>query len=69
LDDGLRIIAPETGADVTAHYINGSAYCLEIANEVGARKAYLKGGSPACDKEGVTGETLRCAGIEVIRVA
>lgn len=69
LDDGLRIIAPETGADVTHHYINGSEYCLEIANEVGARKAYLKGGSPACDKEGVTGEMLRRAGIEVIRVS
>jgi uncharacterized protein YbbK (DUF523 family) len=69
LDDGLRIIAPETGADVTKHYIDGSSYCLEIAEIVGARKAYMKGGSPACDKEGVTGETLRRAGIEVIRVA
>lgn len=69
LDDGLRIIAPETGADVTDFYLKGSAYTLEIAQIIGAKKAYLKGGSPACDKEGVTGETLRRAGIEVIRVS
>ena len=69
LDDGLRIIAPETGEDVTDFYIKGSAYTLEIAEIIGAKKAYLKGGSPACDKEGVTGETLRRAGIEVVRVS
>lgn len=33
-----------------------------------ARGAYLKGGSPSCDKEGVTGEVLKRAGIRVIRV-
>jgi hypothetical protein len=69
LDDGLRIIAPETGEDVTDFYIKGSAYTLEIAEIIGAKKAYMKGGSPACDKEGVTGETLRRAGVEVIRVS
>jgi uncharacterized protein YbbK (DUF523 family) len=69
LDDGARIIAPETGEDVTDFYLKGSAFTLEIARIVGAKKAYLKGGSPACDKEGVTGETLRRAGIEVITVS
>lgn len=50
LDEGLRIIAPETGDDVTQHYINGARYTLEIAQIVGARRAYLKGGSPSCDR-------------------
>jgi len=68
LDEGLRIIAPENGQDVTQHYLNGAAYTLEIVQIVGIRKAYLKGGSPACDPQGVTGEYLRRAGIKVIRV-
>jgi len=68
LDDGLRIIAPETGEDVTEYHINGAKYTLEIAQTVGARRAYLKGGSPSCDREGVTGEVLTRAGIKVIRV-
>jgi len=68
LDEGLRIIAPETGRDVTRFYINGANYTLEIAEIVGARRAYLKGGSPSCDREAVTGEVLRRAGIRVIRV-
>jgi hypothetical protein len=41
---------------------------LEIARIVGTAKAYLKGGSPACDAKGVTGEVLSRAGIQVIRV-
>jgi len=68
LDKGLRIIAPETGEDVTEFYINGANYTLELAKIVGARRAYLKSGSPACDREGVTGELLSRAGIKVIRV-
>jgi len=68
LDEGLRIIAPETGCDVTGFYIDGAKYTLEIAQIVGARRAYLKGGSPSCDREAVTGEVLRRAGIKVIRV-
>jgi len=67
LDNGLRIIAPETGRDVTQLYINGAQYALEVASIVGARRAYLKGGSPACDAQGVTGEFLSRAGIKVIR--
>jgi len=31
LDDGLRIIAPETGEDVTDYHIRGAEYVLEIA--------------------------------------
>ena len=64
----LRIIAPETGQDVTRFHINGAKYTLEIAKIVGASRAYLKGGSPSCDKEGVTGEILRRMGIKVIRI-
>ena len=66
LDEGLRIIAPETGCDVTDFHVNGAKHTLELARIVGASRAYLKGGSPSCDREGVTGELLRRAGITVI---
>ncbi len=68
LDEGLRIIAPETGADVTRFHVNGANYTLEIARIIGARRAYLKGGSPSCDRDGVTGELLKRAGLTVVRV-
>ena len=68
LDDGLRIIVEETGEDVTRFHVNGARYTLEIARIVGTRRAYLKGGSPSCDRDGVTGEMLRRAGIKVMRV-
>ena len=68
LDGKARLIAPETGKDVTRFHIAGSQHMLEIAEIIGSRRAYLKGGSPSCDREGVTGEMLRRAGIEVIRV-
>jgi uncharacterized protein YbbK (DUF523 family) len=68
LNGKARLIAPETGEDVTRFHIAGARYTLELAQIVGARRAYLKGGSPSCDREGVTGEVLRRAGIEVIRV-
>jgi len=68
LDGRLRIIAPETGKDVTRFHINGAKYTLEIAQIIGVRRAYLKGGSPSCDREGVTGEVLKRVGIKVIRV-
>ena len=68
LDKGLRIVAPETGEDVTRFHIDGAHYTLEIAEIVGAKRAYLKGGSPSCDRQGVTGEVLTRGGIRVIRV-
>jgi len=68
LDGRLRIIAPKTGQDVTKFHVNGAKYTLEIAKIVGVRRAYLKGGSPSCDIEGVTGEILKRGGIKVIRV-
>ncbi len=68
LDGRLRIIDTETGRDLTDFHVNGSRYTLEIAEIVGAHRAYLKGGSPCCDREGVTGELLRRAGIQVVRV-
>jgi len=69
LDGGLRIIAPETGEDVTQLHLNGADYTLEIARMVGARRAYLKGGSPSCDRDGVAGEVLKRGGVRVIRVS
>ena len=68
LDEGLRLIAPETGEEVTQFHVNGAKYTLEIAEIVGAQRAYLKGGSPSCDREAVTGEVLKRVGIKVIRV-
>jgi uncharacterized protein YbbK (DUF523 family) len=68
LDGRLRIIAPENGQDVTRFHVNGAKYTLEIAKIVGANRAYLKGGSPSCDKAGVTGEILKRAGMKVICV-
>jgi uncharacterized protein YbbK (DUF523 family) len=68
LDNGLRLIAPETGDDVTDFHIRGGEYSLEIAQIVGAKRAYLKGGSSSCDKDGIVGEILRRGGISVIRV-
>ena len=68
LDEGLRIIAPETGEDVTAFHVNGAKYTLEIAEIVGARRAYLKGGSPSYDRGAIAGEVRRRAGIKVVRV-
>jgi uncharacterized protein YbbK (DUF523 family) len=68
LDGKAHLIAPETGEDVTQFHINGAKYVLEIANIVGSQKAYLKGGSPSCDKKGVTGEMLKRGGLQVICV-
>jgi len=68
LDGKARLIAPETGEDVTRFHIAGARHTLEIAQVVGASRAYLKGGSPSCDREGVAGEVLRRAGIKVVRV-
>lgn len=62
LDEGLRIIAPETGEDVTRFHLNGAQYALEIVEIIGARRAYLKGGSPSCDRQGVAGKSSRAAG-------
>ena len=62
------MIAPENGRDVTQFHVDGARYSLEIAEIIGAQRAYLKGGSPSCDKAGVTGEMLRRAGVKVIRV-
>ena len=68
LDEGLRLIAPQTQEDVTQFHIKGAKYTLEIAKIVGAQRAYLKGGSPSCDREAVTGEVLKRGSIKVIRV-
>ena len=68
LDGKARLIVPETGEDTTRFHIAGARFTLEIAKIIGARRAYMKGGSPSCDRDGVTGEMLRRAGIEVIRV-
>jgi len=68
LDGRLRISDSATGQDLTDFHVSGSRYTLEIAEIVGARRAFLKSGSPCCDRDGVAGELLRRAGIKVIRV-
>lgn len=68
LDGRLRIVDSATGQDLTEFLVSGSRHTLEIAQIVGARRAFFKGGSPCCDREGVTGELLRRAGIAVVRV-
>ena len=68
LENGLRLIAPETGEDVTDFHVRGGEYALEIAQIVGAKRAYLKSGSPSCDKDGIVGEILRRGGVHVVRV-
>ena len=68
LDGELRVIAPETGEDLTDLHVNGARYTLEIAQIVGACRAYLKGGSPSCDRHGVAGELLARNGVRVIRI-
>lgn len=67
LDEGLRLISP-IGQDTTDFNIRGSEYAVEMARIVGIKRAYLKGGSPSCDREGITGEIFRRGGIKVIRV-
>ncbi len=54
--------------DVTDFHVTGGEYTLEIARIVGAKKAYMKGGSPSCDKEGIVGELLTRGGVQVVRV-
>lgn len=68
LDGKLRLIAPETGEDVTENHVNGARYVSEMAYIIGAHRAYLKSGSPSCDRDGITGEILRRGGMTVIRV-
>jgi uncharacterized protein YbbK (DUF523 family) len=68
LDEGYRIFAPENGQDVTDFHIAGGNVSLEIAKIIGAERAYLKGGSPSCDKAGIAGEILQRGGVRVIKV-
>lgn len=68
LDAGLRFTDERTGEDLTDRSVAGSRHVLELARIVGARRAYLKGGSPCCDRDGITGEILRRGGVEVVRV-
>lgn len=68
LDEGLRFIDPDAGQDLTQAHLDGAKHTLEIARVTGARRAYLKAGSPSCDREGITGEVLTRSGVEVIRI-
>lgn len=68
LDEEYRIFAPENGEDMTDFHIKGGQICLEMAKIIGAERAYLKGGSPSCDKEGIAGEILQRGGVQVVKV-
>ena len=50
------------------NHIKGAEYTLELAQIIEAQRAYLKSGSPSCDRDGVTGEVLKRAGLKVFRV-
>ena len=45
------------------------ASLVKIAQINGARRAYMKGASPSCDRHGITGELLARSGIRVIDIA
>lgn len=50
----------------TKEYVHGAEWCLWLAKELGATKAFLLKNSPACDpSNGVLGRTLQKNGIEV----
>jgi uncharacterized protein YbbK (DUF523 family) len=78
--DGTRVVDSH-GNDVTDAYERGARAAVELAHAVGARRAVLKARSPSCgtakvyngtfsrtlrDGAGVTAETLRAAGIDVV---
>ena len=69
LDDMIvELMSTETGEDVTDFHVRGGEYALEIAQIIGAKRVYLKGGSPSCNKDGIVGEILRRGGVNVVRV-
>lgn len=52
LDGRLRIIAPETGEDVTRFHVNGAKYTLEIAKIGGARRSFMRRRAILCSMYG-----------------
>ena len=78
-DRGGRVIT-EAGEDRTAAFLVGASRTLEIARQMGARKAYLKERSPSCGchtvyvqgkqvpGKGVAAALLEENGIEIISV-
>jgi hypothetical protein len=44
------------------------ASLVKIAQIIGARRAYLKGGNSSWDRHGVTGELLSRGGVRVTRI-
>lgn len=82
LEGRARVMAKD-GRDRTAQFIDGARKTLEIAQELGAKRAYLKSKSPSCgyakiydgtfsgtlrQGKGVTGALLARNGIEIIEV-
>ena len=61
-------VAEQAGLNQKALLIETDSDFYDAIMTKGASRAYLKGGSPTCDKEGVTGELLRRNGVQVIRV-
>lgn len=52
--------------DVTAAFELGTTRCLEIAQVVGAERAFLLRSSPSCDVHGITGRAFRDSGLQVV---
>jgi uncharacterized protein YbbK (DUF523 family) len=74
-------VRDESGDDVTEWFTRGAAHAVQLATATGASRAVLKARSPSCgcreiydgsfsgvriDREGVTAEALRRAGVEVV---
>jgi uncharacterized protein YbbK (DUF523 family) len=78
----VRVMA-QNGTDITQEFLEGAEKTLQIAQQCGAERAYLKSKSPSCgcgqiydgtfsgqlrEGDGVTSVLLKKNGIEVIEV-
>ena len=67
--DGKARVVSSGGRDVTENFLRGAREALGLAQAYGARKAYLKTGSPSCGPGlGVTAAFLERSGVELIPV-
>ncbi|MBI5232882.1 MAG: DUF523 domain-containing protein [Deltaproteobacteria bacterium] len=63
--DGRARVINENGLDVTETFIRGAKELLKVAEITGAKKAFLKEGSPSCGVKRITkaGATIEGAGV------
>lgn len=80
---GRARVMAQDGVDITQEFVVGAQKTLEIAQQCGAKRAYLKAKSPSCgcgriydgtfsgqtkEGDGVTSVILKKHGVEVIEV-